>query len=303
MNKPKGLGRGLDALLGGSLSSANKSAENAEAKNKQDAASQQVPTSLPVLSLKPGKYQPRSRMSEPELAELADSIKVHGVIQPIIVRPLEVVVDGKQYEILAGERRWRASQKAGLLEVPVVIKPVDDHAALAISLIENIQREDLSPIEEAQGLKRLIDEFSLTHEQAAHAVGRSRSGISNLLRLLDLSKAVQNMLFDGKLEMGHARALLGVTGAQQVALAEQTVQKNLTVRETEALVRAAHQQPQAHSKFVPTKDADIRRLEEDLAQALGASVLLKPGKKGAGSLVISYSSLDQLDGILAKIQK
>jgi ParB family transcriptional regulator, chromosome partitioning protein len=303
MVKPKGLGRGLDALLGGSLGSTNTKTDAASASSNAP----QTPQQLPVLVLKPGKYQPRRAFTEPELLELADSIREHGVIQPIIVRPLfadgHKDADGKTHEILGGERRWRAAMKVGLTDVPVVIKAVDDREALAISLIENIQREDLSPIEEALGLKRLIEEFDLTHEQAAQAVGRSRSGITNLLRLLELSQAVQTMLLEGKLEMGHARALLGVSGAQQVTLAEQTIHKNLTVRETEALVRTAQKPVAKSGKSMPTKDADIRHLEEELAELLGASVLVKPGNKGAGQLLINYSSLDHLDGILGKLRK
>jgi len=282
MSKHKGLGRGLDALLGGTT----RRAENDEL------------AQLPVGALKPGKYQPRTRMDEASLAELAASIKVRGVIQPIVVRPV-----GSQYEILAGERRWRAARLAGLEHVPAVIREVPDEAALGIGLIENIQREDLNPLEEAGGLKRLIDEFHLTHDEVAGAVGRSRAGVTNLLRLLELAPAVQAMLLGGRIDMGHARALLALSKGRQVEVAEQVAAKGLSVRETERLVQQAMQPAAAPSRAAPGLDADGRRLQEDLAEALGATVHLKPRAAGKGSLVIDYSSLEQLSGIVKRIRK
>jgi ParB family chromosome partitioning protein len=284
MTKHKALGRGLDALLGGG------------ARTKSDGELAQ----LAVNSLRPGKYQPRTRMDQSSLAELADSIRARGILQPVVVRP----VDDGGYEILAGERRWRAAQLAGLERVPALVREVADDVALGIGLIENIQREDLNPIEEAAGLKRLIDEFRLTHDEAAKAVGRSRSAVTNLLRLLELARAVQDMLLDGRLDMGHARALLGVGKARQVELAEQVAAKGLSVRETERLVQHAVAGPKAGSAAARTRlDADARRLQEDLSEALGASVSLKQAKGGRGSLVIRYSSLGQLDGIVSRLKR
>jgi ParB family chromosome partitioning protein len=253
---------------------------------------------LPAASLRPGKYQPRTRMDEASLAELADSIRVRGVIQPIIVRP----VGGNQYEILAGERRWRAARLAGLDRVPAVIREVPDEAALGIGLIENIQREDLNPLEEARGLKRLIDEFRLTHEQVATAIGRSRASVTNLLRMLELSPLVQEMVQDGRLDMGHARALLGIASrSRQDQLAQEVADKQLSVRETERMVQQATTAPAART--VATLDADSRRLQEELAESLGASVALKPRSGGKGSIVIEYSSLDQLQGLVTRLRR
>jgi ParB family chromosome partitioning protein len=283
-SKHKGLGRGLDALLGG----------GAKARADGELAN------LAVRSLRPGKYQPRTRMDQASLAELADSIRVRGILQPVVVRP----VDDGGYEILAGERRWRAAQIAGLERIPALVREVPDDAALGIGLIENIQREDLNPIEESAGLRRLIDEFRLTHEEVAKAVGRSRSAVTNLLRLLELAKSVQDMLLDGRLDMGHARALLGVGKAKQVELAEQVASRGLSVRETERLVQHAADAPKASAKAAkPRLDADTRRLQDDLSETLGASVTLKPRKGGRGSLVIDYASLDQLDGIVARLKR
>ena len=282
--KHKGLGRGLDALLGG----------GAKARSDGELAN------LAVRSLRPGKYQPRTRMDQESLAELADSIRVRGILQPVVVRP----VDDGSYEILAGERRWRAAQLAGLERIPALVREVPDEAALGIGLIENIQREDLNPIEESAGLKRLIDEFQLTHDEVAKAVGRSRSAVTNLLRLLELANAVQDMLLDGRLDMGHARALLGVGKARQVELAEQVAARGLSVRETERLVQHAAEAPKAGAKaHKPRLDADTRRLQEDLSESLGASVTVKPRKGGRGSLVIDYASLEQLDGIVARLKR
>jgi len=281
--KHKGLGRGLDALLGGGT------------KRGGDEELAQVP----VGSLKPGKYQPRTRMDEASLSELAASIKVRGVIQPIVVRG----VGGNQYEILAGERRWRAARMAGLEHVPAVIREVPDEAALGIGLIENIQREDLNPLEEANGLKRLIDEFRLTHEEVAGAVGRSRTGVTNLLRLLELAPAVQEMLLEGEIDMGHARALLGLSKARQVEVAGQVAAKGLSVRETERLVQQATSPAVRARAGEPRLDADSRRLQEELAESLGATVHLKPRASGKGSVVIDYSSLDELSGIVKRLRR
>jgi ParB family chromosome partitioning protein len=282
--KHKGLGRGLDALLGGGT----------RAKSDGDLAD------LAVRSLRPGKYQPRTRMDQASLAELAESIRARGILQPVVVRP----VDDGGYEILAGERRWRAAQLAGLERIPALVREVSDDVALGIGLIENIQREDLNPIEESAGLKRLIDEFKLTHDEAAKAVGRSRSAVTNLLRLLELAKAVQDMLQDGRIDMGHARALLGVGKAKQVELAEQVAAKGLSVRETERLVQHAATAPKAGAKPPkPRVDADTRLLQDELSESLGASVTVKARNGGRGSLVIDYASLEQLDGIVARLKR
>jgi ParB family chromosome partitioning protein len=236
-------------------------------------------------------------MNSTSLAELAESIKAQGVMQPILVRP----VDDGLYEIIAGERRFRASQMAGLDEVPVLVKAVPDEAALAMALIENIQREDLNPLEEAQGVQRLIREFDFTHEQAAQAIGRSRSATSNLLRLLNLAPPVQEMLMGGQLDMGHARALLALDGAAQVQFGHQIVIKGLSVREAEALV-ARQQQPPGARKSAARRSRDVERLEEELADALGAVVRLSADAKGRGKLVIKFASLDQLDGIVQRLR-
>ena len=279
----KGLGRGLDALLGGT-----------ERKARDDESLQ----NLTVASLRPGKYQPRTRMDETSLAQLADSIRARGVIQPIVVRP----VDDGQYEILAGERRWRAARLAGLERVPAVVREVPDEAALGIGLIENIQREDLNPIEEANGLKRLIEEFKLTHDEVAQAIGRSRAGVTNLLRLLELAAAVQAMVQDGRIDMGHARALLALTKSRQVELAERIAQQGLSVRETERLVQAASAAPRAARPAAARLDADTRRLQDELSESLGATVKLKTKRGGRGSVVIDYSSIDELQGIVGKLR-
>ena len=281
MAKPnKGLGRGLDALLSGN------------ARESEDVLSE-----MNIDQLKPGKYQPRSRMDEVSLHELAASIKAQGVIQPILARMLP---DGS-HEIIAGERRWRAAQLAGLNQVPVLVRKVADNAALAMALIENIQREDLNPLEEAVGIQRLIDEFKMTHQTAADAVGRSRSAASNLLRLLKLSQPVQAMLMEGGLDMGHARALLVLEGAHQITAANKIMASGLSVREAEKLAQdmlnpvSKHK----HKKTMPSRD--IIRLQEKIADRLGAKVGIQPGAKGAGKLVIEYKTLDQLDDILLKM--
>ena len=281
MAKLKGLGRGLDALL----SSDEERAEDALAE-------------LAVGLLKPGRFQPRTRMDPQSIAELADSIKAQGLIQPILVRPVE---NGK-YEIIAGERRWRASQLAGLTQVPVVIRVVPDKAALAMALVENIQREDLNPLEEATGIQRLVDEFDMTHEVAAQAVGRSRSAVTNLLRLLNLSKAVQDLLMQGKIEMGHARALLAVSGPRQAELAHQIISRNLSVREAEQLVGQVETQFRKTLRKQPRKDRDLQALEEELSEILGTAVTVKTMRGGRGKLTIDYAGLDQLDNVLQKLR-
>jgi ParB family chromosome partitioning protein len=283
MIRPKGLGRGLDALL--------VSSDDEEAQHESLQA-------LPVDRLRPGKYQPRSRMDAASLAELALSIKEQGVMQPILVRP----VDGGRFEIVAGERRWRAAQQAGLREVPALVRNVPDQAALAVALIENIQREDLNPLEEARGLERLIGEFGLTHEAAAKAVGRSRSAVSNLLRLTSLAPPVQEYLLAGTIEMGHARALLALPVAQQSGAASRVVEAGMSVRETERMVHALQnpeQRTQRRTRVV--RDGDTLRLENEIGEHLGAVVRIEPGRKGAGRLVIRYSSLEQLDGIVERL--
>ena len=280
--KMKGLGRGLDALL---------DPEIGDKAQRQDT--------LSIDALQPGKYQPRTRMDPGSLEELAASIRAQGLIQPISVRP----VGPSRYEIIAGERRWRAARLAGLAEVPVLIRDIPDDAALALSLIENIQREDLNPLEEAAGIQRLIDEFGMTHQQAADALGRSRSAASNLLRLLQLAKPAQEMLMVGDIEMGHARALLALPKVEQGRLAALVVEKAYSVRDTERLVAQTLNPP--HKKTpagAAEKTRDWLRLEEDLADRLGAMVNISANRKGAGALTIRFASLDQLDGLLARLK-
>ncbi len=290
--KPKGLGRGLEALLGGSpdLTPDATSAANATA-------------SLPVTALQAGKYQPRTRMDEGALNELADSIRAQGLLQAILVRPISDGKPGVTHEIIAGERRFRASQLAGLTEVPVLVRDVDDQGAAAMALIENMQREDLNPLEEAQGIQRLIEEFKFTHEQAAGAVGRSRSAVSNLLRLLNLAKPVQAMLMAGDIDMGHARALLAVDSATQIALANEVIAKRLSVRETEKLVvRATTEDGAGKGAKTKEKSRDLLRLEEELSDALATAVTIKLGAKNRGELIIAFGDLDQLDGVIARLK-
>ena len=294
--KKKRLGKGLDALLGG----ADESASLGDV-SKDIAANDQLAI-LPIEKLQRGEYQPRSHMDQESLQELANSIATQGIIQPILVRPLGEIGSGKaaeQYEIIAGERRWRAAQLAQLDEVPVIVRELPDEATLAVALIENIQRENLNPIEEAVGLKRLMDEFSLTHQQAAESVGRSRSAVSNLLRLLGLNEQAKQFVFDGKLEMGHARALLSLPYEQQNAAAQDVFAKQLSVRQTEAYVKS--QATGKTVKKVPVVSADIKRLETDLSEKLNATVSIQDNK-GKGKLVINYANLDVLDGILARIK-
>jgi ParB family chromosome partitioning protein len=288
--KTKGLGRGLDALLGGSSES-----------NDADNASAALPSSLAIARLQPGKYQPRTRMDEGALAELADSIRAQGLLQPILVRPLGDQSD--RYEIIAGERRYRAAQLAGLTDVPVLVKTVDDHAAAAMALIENIQREDLNPLEEAQGIQRLISDFAFTHEQAASAVGRSRSAVSNLLRLLNLAQAVQTMLMAGDIDMGHARALLAVDAATQISLATMIIARRLSVREAEKLVAAALADADQPRPAPREKPRDIVRLEEELSDVLATQVAIKVSARNKGQLVIDFANLDALDGVIARLRR
>ncbi len=280
MAKPnKGLGRGLEALLSGNV------------KEKDD-----VLREIAVGQLRPGKYQPRSHMDTATLNELAASIKVQGVIQPILARLLP---DGG-YEIIAGERRWRAAQLAGLSQVPVLVRKVADNAALAMALIENIQREDLNPLEEARGIQRLIDEFKMTHRTAADAVGRSRSATSNLLRLLKLPQPVQSMLMEGGLDMGYARALLALDGAQQIIVANKIVARGLSVREAEKLVQDLLNPAPEHKKDKPSRD--ILNLQEELAQRIGTNVQIKAGRRGAGKLIIDFTSHDHLDELIKRLK-
>ena len=295
MNKrAKGLGRGLDALLGGDIP------EDTGLPEPAPAAPSGPPTELPLASLRPGRYQPRTRMDETSLAELADSIREHGLMQPIVVRACE----DDRYEIIAGERRFRAAALAQIDTVPVIVRDVSDENALAMALIENIQREDLNPLEEANAIKRLLDEFAYTHEQAAQAIGRSRSATSNILRLLNLADPVQTMLLAGDLEMGHARALLPCERADQILLAHQVVQKRLSVRETEKLV-ARHNTPEATPAPAATPagrgDRDRARLEERIADNLGARVELLTKPSGKGKLVIHFSSNDGFSSLIEKL--
>jgi len=281
MIKPKGLGRGLDALLGADST----------------APAREALLTLPVGRIRPGKYQPRTRMDQQALAELAASIRVQGLMQPLLVRP----VDRESYELIAGERRWRAAQMAGLAEVPALVREVPDEAALALSLIENIQREDLNAMEEAAGVQRLVDEFGMTHEQAADAVGRSRSATTNLLRLLKLARPVQDMVMEGALEMGHARALLSLDPARQIEAAHRIAAKGLSVREAEALAARAARGA-AGARRARKADRDLARMEEELSGRLGTTVEIRPSKKGRGKVLLHYSSLDHLDQLLKRLR-
>ncbi len=274
--KFKGLGRGLDALMG-------------------DTSAAESLQTLPIAALQPGKYQPRTHMDPAALEELAASIRTQGLMQPVLVRPL----GNDRYEIIAGERRWRASELAGLSEIQTLVREIPDEAALAMALIENIQREDLNPLEEAIGIQRLIEEFDMTHEAAADAVGKSRTTVSNLLRLLNLTEPVRNMLMMGQLDMGHARALLPLEPLAQLDAAKTVALKGLSVRETEALVKRLLEP--AHPKHHKPVDPDVRRLEEEVSGRLGARVNISQGRKGVGKLTIEYGSLDQLDGLLARL--
>ena len=281
MVKTKGLGRGLDALLAG---------------DDNNAATDDTLRMLDIAQLQPGKYQPRTHMDEAALASLAESIRAQGIMQPILVRQ----IGQERFEIIAGERRWRAAQRAGLQEVPVLVREIPDESALAMALIENIQRENLNPIEEATGIKRLIDEFGMTHEAAAQAVGRSRSAVTNLLRLQNLHETVQEMLLHNDIDMGHARALLSLDGAQQITAAQEIAQRKLSVREAEQLVKRLTASPKETIKA--KQDKDVQHLQETLAESLGAPVQIQSNKAGAGSLRIRFASLDQLDGIIRRLQ-
>ena len=297
--KKRGLGRGLEALLGTGNKGAAPVAEAAE--------SGEGLRFLPIQAMQPGKYQPRTGMDPAKLTELAESIKAQGLIQPIVVREIGTGKDGQpRYEIIAGERRWRAATQAGLTDVPVVLREVDDRAVIAMALIENIQREDLNPLEEAQALSRLIDEFSLTHQQAAEAVGRSRAAVSNLLRLLELPDGIRKLLEEKALEMGHARALLTLAPAAALQLAREAVAEGWSVREVErrAQMLGKGQIPgKAAAKPNGKKvDADIAALERELSEKLSAKVAVQPGRGGRGKLVISYHGLDTLDGILERLR-
>ena len=281
--KLKGLGRGLDALL-------DKDGEGGPVSERQ--------ATLRIDQLQRGRYQPRTKMDDSSLEELAASIRTQGLMQPILARP----IGNNRYEIIAGERRWRAAKIAGLAEVPALVRDVPDSSALAMALVENIQREDLNPLEEAGGVQRLIAEFKLTHQEAAEAIGRSRTATTNLLRLLNLQKAVQALVFDGKLEMGHARALLPLDGRQQESVAKRVADQALSVRQTERLVNAVLH-PRVGARRRLAADRDIARLEEELSEEIGTKIEIKPGKKGAGKLVISYSSHDHLDDLLSKFRR
>lgn len=278
--KKRGLGRGLNALLG-------------------EVSIQETPTvsqSLPLDRIEPGRFQPRSDIDLESLQELADSIKAHGVVQPVVVRARP----SGDYELVAGERRWRASRLAGLSEIPVVVREIDDRTALALALIENIQREDLNPLEQAEGLRRLLEDFEMTHQQLAESVGKSRTTITNLLRLLDLQPEVKQLLQSGRIEMGHARALLGLVGEKQVEIALKVADGKYTVRATEMLVKQI--QTQHTDRKAPAPDPDIVRLQDQLSSLLGARVSIRHGKGGKGKVVIDYGDLDQLEGLLERFR-
>ena len=299
--KPKGLGRGLEALLGPKV---------AEAAEKAQAADAGLPSSLRLDDMVPGMYQPRTRMDEGALYELAESIKAQGIMQPILVRRLVEGDNAGRYEIIAGERRFRAARLAGLDSVPVLVRDVPNEAAAAMALIENIQREDLNPLEEAQGIRRLTADFGLTHEQAAQAVGKSRSAASNLLRLLNLTEPVQTMLMAGDIDMGHARALLALDGAAQITAANQVSAKKLSVREAESLVKKLSAEFNLTAPRKPAagadKSGDVRRVEEELSDLLTAQVEVRVKKRArgaqAGEVAIQFGSLDELNGLIERLR-
>src|SRR4051812_37290673 len=307
INKKPTLGRGLADLLGTSRPSPAIPVANGPAAAAPAAAPPgEELAKLPLDLLQRGKYQPRVDMRQETLQELANSIRAQGVVQPIVVRPIDMPAgatsSAQHYEIIAGERRWRAAQIAGLTEIPAVIRRIPDEAAIAVALIENIQRENLNPLEEARALERLINEFALSHQQAADAVGRSRAGVSNLLRLLELAPEVAEHVEKRELEMGHARALLPLSNRkQQVETALIVIKKSLSVRDTEALVRRLQQSPSNRAEADPPGDPNVNRLEQELAEKLGAKVAIQHSSGGKGKLVVSYNSLDELDGILAHI--
>ena len=282
--KQKGLGRGLDALLD---------------RDGAGAASIERLATLTLGQLVPGRYQPRTKMDEASLQELAASIRAQGLMQPILVRP----VTKDRYEIIAGERRWRAAKLAGLSEVPVFVRDVPDQAALAMALIENIQREDLNPLEEAQGVQRLISEFKLTHQEAADAIGRSRTATTNLLRLLSLEKSVQQRMLEGQLDMGHARALLSLESRRQQEVAKRVAERGLSVRETEKLVNDILNPPVRGKARRARTDRDVARLQEEVSEELGTTVEIRQGRKGSGMLVIRYASHEHLDSLLMRLKR
>lgn len=298
MTSKKKLGRGLDALLGGNKPGAKATLADLPALSSKKQEKDGDLRNIPVDLIQRGKYQPRTDMHEEALQELAASIKAQGVMQPIVLRP----ISDTRYEIIAGERRWRATQIAGLDTIPAIIKPVSDESAIAMALIENIQRENLNPIEEAMALKRLQEEFELTQQEVADAVGRSRTSVTNLMRLISLNPDVRLMLEHGDLEMGHARALLSLSSLQQSEAAQVVVGKGLSVRQTEALARKMLTAVDTPKKTGPVSDPDIRKLEESLSERLGAHVQIQHGERGAGKLTLKYNSLDELEGILAHIK-
>ena len=289
MSRKRGLGRGFSALVG----------EGHSVDTVTEVTEEEKRTALqmlPVDRVRRGRYQPRRHFDPDALQELADSLGAQGMLQPVVVRPVDA-----GFELIAGERRWRAAQIAGLEEIPAVVRDLEDQAAAAIALIENIQREDLNPLEEARAISRLVEDFELTHQQVAGAVGRSRASVSNLLRLQELDEAVKEYVETGSLEMGHARALLGLKGDRQRAIARQVADRGLTVRATEQLVKRELEGGDSPGPQQPAKDADTRRLEQDLSEKLGAAVTIQAGSKGRGKLQISYNSIDELEGILAHI--
>jgi len=299
MVKKRGLGKGLEALLGSGVHHLKDDATAAVSSTAEQTPSSAEFQHLAIDVIQRGRYQPRTNFNLDALQELADSIKAQGVVQPIIVRPLSATPG--QFELVAGERRWRAAQLAGLHVIPAIVRDIPDQEAMAVALIENIQRQDLNPIEEAKALVRLVDEFGLTHQEAADAVGRSRVSVSNLLRLLTLETDVRHMLEDGQLEMGHARAILGLEAVKQMQAARQVVKKGLSVRETEQLVRRLNK-PESEKSKKAGLDPDTRRLQEDLSEKLGAKVVFQLGANGKGKMLIHYNSIDELDGILAHIK-
>lgn len=307
-SKKRGLGKGLGELLANTLGEIEEAVSVSEGQSEEGGAQGTLPSpalnreklvSLPVEAIKAGPFQPRNSINDEGIEQLADSIRTQGVIQPILVRKN---ISGAYYEILAGERRWRASQKVGLEYIPAIIKDVTDEAAMAIGLIENIQREDLNPVEEARALKKLADDLSLTHLQVAEMVGKSRASVTNLIRLLSLNADVQGMLARQEIEMGHARALLGVRGHLQSQMAKTVMQRGLSVRETERIISRLQEVETDEVLFNTRVDPDIRRLEQDLAEKLGAAVTIRHSGKGKGTVVIRYSNPEELDGILAHIQ-
>ena len=299
MVKKRGLGKGLEALLGSGATNLKDDIAQVTAKQIDSTTSSAEFQHLPIDVIQRGRYQPRTNFNLDALQELADSIKAQGVVQPIVVRPLSATPG--QYELVAGERRWRAAQLAELHEIPALVRDISDQEAMAVALIENIQRQELNPIEEAKALVRLVEEFGLTHQEAADAVGRSRVSVSNLLRLLTLATDVRHMVEDGQLEMGHARAILGLESTKQLQAALEVAKKGLSVRETEQLVRKLNK-PESEKVEKASLDPDTRRLQEDLSEKLGAKVVFQHGNNGKGKMLIHYNSIDELDGILDHIK-